>query len=409
MLIGKRQALLWGPLFLFIVAFVLHVNQMFIMFAALGLLGPVSYALGRRKLAEIRVDRYGRSVMTAGERGSVHLTVRNDGRLRQFFVVVRDQLPDGLESPEGGQVLVADLPAESDRRLSYDLLARRRGVFSVGPPVLEASDYLGLYRFTRKGERAAEVLVYPRAIPIPNLWPRALSGRKPHKASRRVIGPSTEFFSLRDYLPGDDLRHINWKSSAKRDKLTVVQSEQIEANECVIAVDLSAASHAGTGDTATVEYAATLAASLANEALGRGSNVGLIAQGKADHSVIVSGNPRQHVLLLESLARIMPDAEQSFADVVSTHEDQLPPGSVVAVISPTVGPEAIACAARLRALGHPVSWFAIAAHTFPDSKADPAEYESTVAGLAAHGFRVYRITGDVPLETSLWRRAGRGD
>lgn len=408
MLIGKRQALLWGPLFLFIVAFVLHVNQMFVMFAALGLLGPVSYALGRRKLAEIHVARYGRSVMTAGERGSVHLTVRNEGRLRQFFVAVRDLLPEGLESPEGGQVLVADLPAESERRMSYSLFARRRGVFQVGPPVLEASDYLGLYRFIRRQEQAAELLVYPRAIPIPNLWPRALAGRRPHKAARRVVGPSTEFFSLRDYLPGDDLRRVNWKASAKRDKLTVIQTEHVDANECVIVVDLSAGAHAGTGDAATVEYAATLAASLAHEALGRGSNVGLIAEDASDHTVMVSGNPRQQVLLLESLARMDARCDDPLATVVARHEDQLPPGSVVAVISPTVGPDAIACAARLRALGHPVSWFALAAHTFPGSTADPGQYESTVARLAAQGFRVYRISGDLPLETSLWRRAARG-
>jgi hypothetical protein len=58
-IIGKRHSLLWGPLFLFLVAFVLHVNQVYFMFATLGLLVPVSYALGRRKLAGLEVSRHG--------------------------------------------------------------------------------------------------------------------------------------------------------------------------------------------------------------------------------------------------------------------------------------------------------------------------------------------------------------
>jgi len=407
--IGKRHALLWGPFFIFILAFILHVKQIFIMFAALGCLAPVSYALGRRKLADISVSRHGKSVMTAGERGTVTITVRNEGRLRQFFLGVTDELPDGLESPEGGQVLVADLTPESEHRLSYSLNARRRGVYQVGPSRLETFDYLGLYRFTRRADEPAELLVYPRPIPIPHLWPRAVGGRTPHKAARRVVGPSTEFYSLRDYYPGDDLRRVAWKSSAKRGKLTVIETEQIESMECVLLVDLSSSAHAGEGDKSTIEYAATLAASLASEALDRACNVGLIAQGAEDHSVVVSSNPRQRILLLEALARMGPDADIGLPRALAEHEAALPPGCGIAVISPALGAEALAIAARLHARRHPVTWFALAPHTF-DAAARRlrADYENTVARLAAQGARVIQIQGDLPLETSLWRRGSRG-
>lgn len=409
MTIGKRHALLWGPFFIFIVAFILHVNQMFIMFAALGLLAPVSYVLGRRKLTGIEVSRHARSVMTAGERGTVTLNVRNEGSLRQFFIVVRDRLPDGLESPENGEVLVADLPAEAEERLQYSLLARRRGVYCIGPPVLEGSDYLGLYKFTRRTSEAAELLVYPRPIPVPNLWPRSLRGRTPHKSRRRIVGPSTEFYGIRDYYPGDDLRRVDWKTSAKRDKLSVIETEQTDSMEAVVLLDLTAQTHAGTGDQSTIEYAATLAASLASEALSRGCNVGLIVHGATDRSVPVSPGPRQQILLFEALARAQPDAQQALLTVLAAHERELPPGCVVAVISPGTGPELVALAARLRALEHPVAWFALAPHTFDEQRsADKAGYEALVTRLAAHGTGVVRIHGDVPLETNLWRRGRRG-
>jgi len=408
MRIGKRHALIWGPFFIFLVAFFLHVNQMYIMFAALSLLAPVSYALGRRKLAGIEVSRHGKSVMIAGERGTVTLTVRNAGDLRQTFVAVRDRLPDGLESPEQGEVMVADLPPGEERPLQYSLLARRRGVYQVGPPTLLAADYLGLAQFSRRVGETAELLVYPRAIPVPDLWPRSLRGRAPHKSRRRVVGPSSEFYGLRDYVPGDDMRRVAWKASAKRGKLSVIETEHTETTDAVVVLDLQARAHAGQGDASTIEYAAVLAASLAEEALGRGANVGLIAQGAVDHSVLISADPRQHITLLEALARVQPDCPTDLIAVVTQHQRALTPGCVLAIVSPATGEEAVRLAGRLRALEHPVTWFSLAPHTFSGGQPDDEPgYEGFVGGLSTQGARVVRVYGTSPLETNLWRRGRR--
>jgi len=407
--IGKRHALLWGPFFVFIVAFVLHVNQMYVMFAALSLLAPVSYLLGRRKLANIQVARHGKSIMTAGERGTVMMTVRNTGNLRQFFLAVKDRLSDGLESPEDASVMLPDLLPGGEQRLQYSLLARRRGVHQVGPPRLEGSDYLGLYLFTRQVGEPAELLVYPRAIPVPNLWPRSLHGRTPHKTSRRQIGPSPEYYGIRDYLPGDDPRRVDWKTTARRGKLMVVETEQSEAIECVVLLDLQGEAHAGHGDASTIEYAATLAASLSAEALSRGCDVGMIAHARDSYGVLMSSHPKQQILLLEALARVTADGEEGLHSVLAQHLKELTPGCTVAVISPSTDPEAVAVAARLRALGHPVAWFALAAHTFePGPRTDGAGHGNTVARLAAQGARVTSIHGDAPLEASLWRGGSHG-
>jgi uncharacterized protein (DUF58 family) len=404
--VGKRHALLWGPLFLFLVAFVLHVNQIYFMFAALGLLVPISYVLGRRKLAGLAVIRHGRSVMTAGEAGAVTLTLSNRGRLRQLFVQVRDRLPDGLESPEGGEVLVADLPSGATEDFQYTLRARRRGVYQVGPPTLVAADYLGLFRFTRAAAEASELLVYPRSLPVPDLWQRSLQGRAPHKSRRRVIGPSHELYGVREYAPGDDLRRVDWKTTARTARLMVVETEQVETAEAAILVDLGPGRHVGQGDQASIEVAATLAASLATEALGRGCTVGLVAVGQADHSVPARPDARQQIVLLEAIARLLPDGAEDLLQALVRHERELPPGCSVAVISPGMGPDCLAAAARLRALQHPVTWFALDPASFANGPAgQAAPYEELVAGLTAGGAQVVRIYGDVPLESSLWRRA----
>jgi uncharacterized protein (DUF58 family) len=407
--IGRRQALLWGPFFIFLVAFILHINQMFIMFAALGLLGPISYLLGRRKLGGIEVARHGKSVMTAGELGQVTLKVRNEGQTRQFYMAVRDSLPEGLESPDAGEVLVADLAPGGEQRLQYSLHARRRGVYQVGPTVLEGWDFLGLYRFSRTVGRQVELLVYPRPLPVPNLWRSSLHGRTPNKPRKRIVGPSSDFHGVRDYAPGDDLRRVAWKVSARRGKLAVIETEQTEATEAVVIVDLAAATHRGQGDRSTVEYAATLAASVTAEALGRGCNVGLIAHGSEDWSVLVSSNPRQQLAILEALARIRPDGTKSLSEALPLHEAELPPGCSVIVISAGTSPEHAALAGRLRALQHPVTWLALAPHTFASAPRDARlHFAEHLAFLASQGTRVVQVTGDNPVETSLWRGgAGR--
>lgn len=402
MTIGKRHALLWGPAFLFLVAFVLHVNQIYFIFATLGMLVPLSYLLGRRKLDGIRLTRHARSVLAPGETGTVTLTITNHGRLRQLFLQVCDHLPAGLESPEEGRVLVADLPVGATEQLTYHLRATRRGVYQVGPPTLVAADYLGLFRFTRRVGAPSEVIVYPSVIPVPDLWRHTLNGRAPHKSRRRVVGPSNDLYGVREYTPGDDLRRVDWKTSARAAQLMVVETERAENAEAVVWLDLAAASH----QADSIEAAAALAASVAIEAIQRGSTVGLIAHGAENHSVPARPSPRQGVLILEAIARANPDDQGDMIQVLARHEHELPPHAAVVVISPRTGPDAPATAARLRALGHSVTWCAIDAETFVGGPSGPA-YEAALAALAAEGARIIRILGDRPLEAVLWRHGSR--
>lgn len=407
---GKRSALLWGPFFIFLVAFILHINQMFVMFCALAFLAPVSYMIGRRKLEGLEVIRHSRSVMTAGEVGTVSLRLRNRTGLRRSFVGVQDMLPEGLESPDGASLLVPDLPPGADEPLQYRLAARRRGVYGIGPLRLEGHDFLGLYRFTRRVGPVAELLVYPQAVPMPNLWRPAARGVMPRRSRRRRLGATGDFRGVRSYVPGDDLRRVDWKSSARQGRLTVIETEHPETTEAVVILDLLRGTHVGRGDRSSLEYGATLAASLAAEAETRGCMVGLVVSGSVDHSVPVSAGPRQRLQVLEALARATDDGTEPLSTVISTHEGSFPPGCAAAVISAGTSADHVAAAARLRALGHPVTWFALVPHSFgPDGgMAPPPGYEEFISALAMQGATIIRVTGDAPLSASLWRKGHRG-
>ncbi len=77
------------------------------------------------------------------------------------------------------------------------------------------------------------------------------------------FGRSVEFLQHRQYAPGDDLRHVDWKVWAKQDRLYVKQFEEETNMRCTLLVDVSASMQYGSGPLNKYEYAATVATSLA--------------------------------------------------------------------------------------------------------------------------------------------------
>jgi uncharacterized protein (DUF58 family) len=91
------------------------------------------------------------------------------------------------------------------------------------------------------------------------------------------FGQSVEFLQHRQYTPGDDLRHVDWKAWAKQDRLYVKQFEEDAALRATLLVDVSASMRYGSGALNKYEYAATAAASLAYLLLKQHDSVGAIA------------------------------------------------------------------------------------------------------------------------------------
>ena len=91
------------------------------------------------------------------------------------------------------------------------------------------------------------------------------------------FGQSVEFLQHRQYVPGDDLRHVDWKVWAKQDRLYVKQFEEETNMRCTMLVDVSASMQYGNGPLNKYEYAATVATSLAYLLLKQHDSVACIA------------------------------------------------------------------------------------------------------------------------------------
>ncbi len=117
--------------------------------------------------------------------------------------------------PTGPQIEIA--PQEADGGLEAQLVARRRGRWTLPPAAVRVAGPLGLASWDHRAGEQAELLVYPDLPAARRLALAVRCGRfrESGRQSRGPLGLGTEFESIREYLPDDDIRQVNWPASAR--------------------------------------------------------------------------------------------------------------------------------------------------------------------------------------------------
>lgn len=145
------------------------------------------------------------------------LQVGNPTGRRQSAFTARDVIEHGGEHT----VLVRSLPPGGSATFHYELPTRRRGRITVGPLSMARVDPLGLLRRPLSAGHPATLRVYPKAHPA-----RALVGGYPrhHHEGRAIEEPlqgSSDLRDVREYVVGDEVRHLHWKATARTGQLMV--------------------------------------------------------------------------------------------------------------------------------------------------------------------------------------------
>jgi uncharacterized protein (DUF58 family) len=200
-----------------------------------------------REIAPTRVPR--------GDPAVAVVTVVNAGRRRRGRLRLVDVCGDGAVDVD-----VPSLPAGGRRTVTYRLPTRRRGEIAVGPLEVVRADPFGMARRSRPCGGRETLLVRPRVYALPML---ALGRARQLEGSVSDTAPSgtVTFRALREYVPGDDLRHIHWRSSARLD--TLMTRELVDASRPRTTIVLDVRPEAYGGDDARFELAVDAAASIA--------------------------------------------------------------------------------------------------------------------------------------------------
>ena len=242
---------------------------------------------------------------------TVTLNARNRGRGAAPLLLLEDQLPYGVSGR--ARFAINGIEAGGVREASYKIEAATRGHYEIGPLTVLVSDPFGLARIRVSGSEPSRLLVHPRIEKLS--LPRDVGERRSAAASalRQPTGPRGEdFYTLREYAEGDELRKIHWPSTAKRGKLMIRQEETPWHLRATILVDDRRSAHEGEGPLSSFEQAVQGAASVVD--LYHRSGYAYRLLGAHDDGVQNGKGANQYHLCLDVLAMIQPRGPRSGDD-----------------------------------------------------------------------------------------------
>ncbi|HEU4565392.1 MAG TPA: DUF58 domain-containing protein [Gemmatimonadaceae bacterium] len=219
---------------------------------------------------------------------SVGITDRADGvyRLRSRWpralrFALYDQLPRGIAHADtGGATAPARgvLEAREELPLPVAITGRERGVWPLGPLALRVEGPLRLLQRTLRAEPGDRITVTPSLAGVRSFRLLTVQHRMRDMGVRamRRRGEGTSFSSLREYVPGDDPRRIDWKASARRGELISREFTVEQGQTVMIAVDAGRMMTQLAGALPRFEYALSSALVLADVAASSDDRVGLI-------------------------------------------------------------------------------------------------------------------------------------
>jgi hypothetical protein len=212
-------------------------------------------------------------------------------RLRLVSPARRATSATDLDIPVGARTVTERVPRVRVGDVHETLLrvdAPRRTVIPIGPISVVRRDSFGLYRRSVVLPGSATVVVHPATVTLPPLsagFVRDLEG----EASRDLTDSDLSFHALREYVPGDDRRHIHWKSTAKTGRFMIRQYEQTRRSRMLIVLETRREAYA---DEAEFELAVSTAASLGVRALRDSRDVMFVVSRSSVSGSSVSGVSR---------------------------------------------------------------------------------------------------------------------
>jgi uncharacterized protein (DUF58 family) len=236
----------------------------------LGVLVDVLFASGRR----IEVERHAAAIFSVGRPNVVTLLLRNRG-WRSLRGLVADDPLEACEST--GNPGRFEIAGHGTTTVRYEVTPSRRGPRQLRAVSVRYASPLGLVARQERLERPATVDVYPDVHAARALELLRRQGRQDARlGSLRVRGGDTEFERLRPYQVGDEIRHVDWRASARRDDLTVRQFQAESNQNVVFAIDVGRGMRGDTGGLTAIDHALNAALLTADVALRGGDKAGLM-------------------------------------------------------------------------------------------------------------------------------------
>ncbi|MGQ9594765.1 MAG: DUF58 domain-containing protein [Anaerolineae bacterium] len=284
----------------------------------------------------------------------------------------------------------------------------RRGAFRLGPWEVRLGDPFGLFEVMLYYPEEAPLMVYPPVVRLPPLTlPRGQAAGRSGLARGGIEAP-TDAASVRDYLPGDSLRRIHWRSVARLSRWMVKEYDVEPSGDLWIVLDLESGGQAGDGEESTSEYGVVLAAALVALTLADRRAGGLVAFGRQAEFLMPSLAPEQLTQALRILARAGPGSVP-LQQVLQKMQPNIRRGTAVALITPSTSSDWLGEVARLRQREVAATAILLDAASFrePRSDGEPGGFLGLRQALAMLGVPSFVVSRGYPFVPWLRRKRRR--
>jgi uncharacterized protein (DUF58 family) len=243
-----------------------------------------------------------------GAETEVRIQIQN-GANRAVSLQLKDEYPPQM-TLSGSREADLRVDARSTATLIYGVTPPRRGRFEFGRTVVRFRSWLNLVWCDTQSAEPVTVKVYPNMRRAREAELKALGARSVVSSHRKTSwrGEGREFESMRDYVRGDELRHISWTATARRGKLTTRQY-QIERDQTIlIALDAGRLMTARIEQETKLDSAVHATLALFSAAARAGDNAGLVVFGRRIKSYLPPSRGRDHIeAALEALYAVEPE------------------------------------------------------------------------------------------------------
>src|SRR5207244_1273163 len=254
---------------------------------------------------------------------------------RSWIPIPLIELTDFSNLPGYDPGRVFSLKGRRTRRWTSRGRFKQRGLFTFGPVELRYGDPFGLFTRSLRVAGSRSVVVYPVVRPVGSLDALAPSTAGDEQLRGRVLDIPPNATTIREYVPTDSVKRIHWASSARLARLMSRSFETREGGDAWIVLDLQASVHAGQAPESTLEYAMSLAASITDAALRRGSAIGLVSNDSRLSVIEAARGDQQQKKLFEHFTLAQADGSVSLATLLTSQRNQWRHRGGLIVITPS--------------------------------------------------------------------------
>jgi uncharacterized protein (DUF58 family) len=250
-----------------------------------------------------------------GDVSEVTIAIENDTS-RPFHLMIKDEYPPEMKLEDKRKAEIA-IDERSTAEFTYRLTPPKRGRYTFGNTAVRFRSRLGLVWCQTSMGQPQSVKVYPSMRRAREIELKALGAQSFIAVQRRSVrrGEGREFESMRDYVRGDELRHISWTATARRNKLTTRQYQIERDQTLIIALDGGRLMTGRIGGETKFDTGVHASLALMSACARAGDNCGLVVFGRRVRTFLAPKRGLEHMdAALEALHDIEPEMiEPSYA------------------------------------------------------------------------------------------------